>query len=385
MTSANQPVFTVQNNNENPQDSPHLIRFCPTAPNIFVVASWDQTLRVYEIYENIKIRQIKLLQLPHVCLAMDFLGDGSCLIISLADKSIYSVDSATLTPTKRGELSSLTFFIKFLQINNLILTVNEQNILEFFNPQDFSKPLLQIQLHKEISSVDVSKNILLFGSTSGSFCFVDLNTIQLYNQADYEFMESQLKSPITQAVVNSETLEFCLCSCDGRVLRGIAEVSNSNGNNFNGSNKVKYVTSNTPNNQNSFIFVAHSKKYPEKPNETNSFHIHGSGFNPRAKHFFYTVGGDGTLVFWDLKERNRIWSSSINGPVNCSAINSNGTYLAFGQGYDWAQGVWGTEGVNYTPRIGIKPISDAELVYVKPVSSVTNKTNPFGANHYLVN
>ena len=182
--------YIHQQNLENPTDTPHSIRFCPSANNIFALASWDQTLRVYEIVENSGLRQLKCIQLPALCLSMDFTSDGTQLFLSLSDKSINVIDSNTLNLTKLSSLPESVYHLRYILLNKVILTINESNFLEFYNPNDFNKVLFRAHLGKEISAVDISKNVLLLGNVLSEYAFVDLNTVQYYGQQDFIFVES---------------------------------------------------------------------------------------------------------------------------------------------------------------------------------------------------
>ena len=183
--------------------------------------------------------------------------------------------------------------------------------------------------------------------------------------------------------VNHETSEFCLCSCDGRVSKGVFEVSKTL-NNFNSQNKVRYVPTSTTNSLLSFIFMAHSKKSVERVSTTELFQINGCGFNVRSNNFFYTVGADGQVIIWDIKERNKITNFGVSGPVSCACLSLNGLYLVFGIGYDWSRGVWGTNEVNYGCNVGFKIVREEDLYFKKGGGSLGNKSGQFGNNHILI-
>lgn len=110
-----------------------------------------------------------------------------------------------------------------------------------------------------------------------------------------------------------------------------------------------------------FVYIAHSKK--NNDGSSTLYNVQGLGFNTRSKNFLYTAGGDGCLIYWDVKQKNKIYSNQFDAPLTASAINSAGTVIAFGLGYDWAEGVWGLQKVSYTPRVGFRIIRDNELSY----------------------
>jgi WD40 repeat protein len=387
MQPDNQRTPYIHNNEqERPRDTPQIIRFCPTHQTVFAVGSWDQTLRLYEIYDNNKIRQIKSVSLPGYPIAMDFIAEGTHLFLASSDKAVYSLDANTLTPTKVGSFPSNFLFLRYVAATKVFVVVTENLALEFYSPSDWSKPLYRAQFNKEITALEVSGNVMLLASTNGQCCFVDLRSVNLYTQNDFEFVDSQIKTSITHAAINSDAKIFSLGSCDGRVFIGIFDVTG--GNSYGASqSKVKYAIVNPKNSDKNFIFVAHSKKMQDQQQTVVAYPITGMAFNSRSKNFLYTTGSDGSITFWDIQERNRIRIFNLPTSVASSALSPNGFYFVFGLGYDWSQGVWGTKDINYSPTIGLRPVWDDELVYRKNAGQdiETNvPLNAFGTNHLII-
>lgn len=374
---------------ENPTDSPQVIRFWPTMQTFFAVASWDLSLKVFEILEGNKLRLVKAVSLPAFPLAMDFLQDGSHLFLSLGDKSVYTVDATTFNINRVATMASNLLFMQFVPQSNVFVTINETNMLEFYAPNDWTKTLFRAQLSNEISAIDIFGKVLLLGTTSSKFCFVDIGTVTQYQPSDFEFLESVLKTPITKVAINADTRIFSLGSCDGRVYVGAFEqVGAMSGFGGQNQNKVRYTSVNTKDTSKSYIFVAHSKKLSDNSQIANVYSVTGMGFSARSKNLLYTCGSEGQIIFWDVVERNKTIHLNFQSCVSAVALSPNGVHLAFGLAYDWSQGVWGTKDVNNPPKIGFRMIMDDELVYRKPgtyqAQTNTGTNNYFGKNHVMI-
>ena len=263
---------------------------------------------------------------------------------------------------------------------NFLLTITEANNLQLYYLSSPTTPVYSLQLYDLVTCLDVSANVLLLGFTNNKFAFIDLTTINLYGPADVIYNDSQLKSQITSAAVNADRKEFCIGSCDGRVYKGNFTQQGANNqygqpNQFAQANtKVLYTSfHNSEDTTRNFVYVAHSKK--RNDNSSDLFNISSMGFNSRSANFIYTVGNDGMLNYWDVKEKNKIVTVSVGGPVNCAHINSSGTLVAFGIGYDWSQGCWGLQSINYKSTVGFRPIGDQELVFRNTGQANMNQQN----------
>jgi mRNA export factor len=365
--------YVHNNDSENPKDTPQCIKFSPSQQNIFAVSSWDQTLRIYEINQQYNsLSQKACINLPHYPLAMDFKPDGNGIFVSCGDMSVYSVDFNTMSPQKIFSSPSQILFLCVFGKQNLFLTINEANQINFYSVNSPAASIYSLQLNFQVTAMDSSENIVLLGLVDNKFTFLDMNSINFYSPNDLVYNESQLKSPISAVAVNFECKEFTIGSCDGRVYKGVFSQVNQNSN-FNQGGKVIYSSFHNPSDTSgNFVYVAHSKK--RNDNTSDLYNISGMGFNKRSRNFLYSTGGDGVLNYWDIKEKNKIVTHNLGSPINCASINSFGSILAFGIGYDWSQGVWGLPQVNYSPKIGFRIVGDNELVFKS--QAMTTNLNP---------
>lgn len=362
--------YIHQNPSETPRDSVQCIRFSPALPNMFAVASWDSTLRFYEISpQPLGLVQKASVAMPAIPLAFDFRPDGAEVFVVCSDQSIYQVDLNTLTPQKLISTTSQALYIRSLHQKGLIMVITEANTLEFFYPNPNSAAIFSFRLNYPVTCFDVSNDVLLVGLANNRFAFIDLNTVNNYAPNDVVYSESQLKTVISAVAVNAETGEFALGSVDGRVYKGIFSQSGPQG--FN-TNKVLIMSNhNTSDTSGNFVYVAHSKK--RNDGTADHFNIGCMGFSRRSKNFMFTSGSDGNIHFWDVKEKNKIAYFALGTPVTSAELNASGTFIAFAIGYDWSQGVWGLPSVTYAPKIGFRAIDDSELVFK---SSTTNNNAP---------
>ena len=326
-------------------------------PSIFAAISWDCTVRVYEIANN-TIMQKSMIQLPGYPLTCAWRSDGNALFIAISDNTIRMVDFSSNAVQKFADTGVVVHKMKAIAAMNAIITFDASNTLKAYM-QNNPAPVASLQLKYPVMNVDVSEHMLMIVMGDGYLTILDLNSLSAYAPTDVVYTESQLKSPLGSCAINAKTMDFVVASVDGLAQKGnIIPQSN-----MNNANKRIYVPNPVANSLISYVFIPHSVKSQSNNTSSDMYEVSKCGFNGRSDHFLYTAGGDGMLIFWDLKAKNKVTSININNPITASCINNNGMYIAIATGYDWSKGVWGLGEVNYKPRIGIRMIGDNELVY----------------------
>eukprot|EP00931_Biecheleriopsis_adriatica_P039036 TRINITY_DN22318_c0_g1_i2.p1 TRINITY_DN22318_c0_g1~~TRINITY_DN22318_c0_g1_i2.p1 ORF type:complete len:152 (-),score=18.23 TRINITY_DN22318_c0_g1_i2:72-527(-) len=83
-----------------------------------------------------------------------------------------------------------------------------------------------------------------------------------------------------------------------------------------------------------------SKNFAFKCHRTQSeiYAVNDIDFHPTMG-TFATAGGDGTFVFWDKENRQRLKAfNSCNYPITAGKFNAPGDMYAYAVSYDWSKG-----------------------------------------------
>lgn len=354
----NDNITYIQNQAEVPKDSAEQIVFSPTMPNMFAVISWDCSVRLYNIYNN-SAQQKACVNLTAFPLAVAWKADGSGVYVSTSDNTLSLVNFNTNGAQKvANSTSPICKMVSVPQLGLLICADSNKTLLVYTagNPN----PVCTLPLRFQVIDMAVSQNVLLLALSNSHSTFVDIQSLNSYNQNDLEYTASALKSPLSTCGVNAQTREFVLSSVDGRSQKGVF-----NSRPVQAMGQTKNIISyqfQSGNNTSNFIFISHSQK-SKTGNISNMYNVASCGFNSKSPSFFFTAGGDGSLIFWDVKVKNKISSFNVGKSITAAGISGNGEFIAFSTGYDWAKGVWGLGEVDYTPKIGIKLIGNNELVF----------------------
>lgn len=124
--------------------------------------------------------------------------------------------------------------------------------------------------------------------------------------------------------------------------------------------KLKFVDG-KPSLENIFTFKAHMPTNCQIPGAASGLYpVHATGFSHRAKQFVFTAGGEGAINFWDFDTRNKIKTIPYNNtPVTAAKLSVDGYWLAYGLGYDWADGIRSYK--KYKTSVGVHYLEDEEL------------------------
>lgn len=113
-------------------------------------------------------------------------------------------------------------------------------------------------------------------------------------------------------------------------------------------------------NKSIFTYKAHrNDKYDNF--ERTMWPIHSLGFSTKKKNFLFTAGGEGDLIFWDKGTRNMVKKVSLKIPITKAKLSPNNEYVAYGLGYDWAEGIKGNR--KYQTKFGIHIMQENEWEY----------------------
>jgi WD40 repeat protein len=368
------PFYVSHTGSENPKDTPQCMMFSEADQNLFAAGSWDQTVRLYEIdplFGNLNQRAV--MSVPHYPLALDFMPDNAGLLVSCGDRSLYLIDLPKLSIHKIQSSNCQTLFLRVINKHNLILSVDEVNTLSINSASSPYKCQFSVQFEYQTKAIDISGEIILIGFDNSKFAIIDLKSIGICQPRDFIYNECWLKSPISAVAIDSEGKRFAIGTCDGMIHVGNFSQIPSGFSVISSENKKIYSADSKMNEEEIFTFLAHAQS--ENDNLNDVYNVSGVGFNKRSNHFLFSIGSEGVLNIWDIKTKDIILTRGFENPIACGCINSSGTVLAFGLGYDWNQGVWGFPKVTTSPKIGFFPINDNDLICNKASKILMKKSN----------
>lgn len=340
--------FTIQDNNQIPNDTVQVIKFCPTNSALIAAGCWDETIRLYQLQSQPQrhISQLASLNVGAPVLDICWVTNGQGLFAATGDPAaniiFLPLNTDSPTPQQVGAHQDLVcLFYAEVGGMQLLITAGLDKMMAFWMCEGGKwTRKFNVNLPKFPTSMDVdlASNLVLVGLESDIGIYM-LEKLQK-GDASIQVVELLLKSPISCVRVrdkaqNPEGLfkqnerAMVACGTDGRIWYGEVKLQNMT--------KTDII-----------LFKAHSKKQ-------NLYPINGVGFSKVNHHSMYTISADGCVFFWDIVQKNKLTGYTVGdgNPITAADLSPDQQFMAVAVGYDWSQGVWGTSKYKLRPRIFI--------------------------------
>lgn len=299
---------------QGPSDTVSCLAWSPNG-NFLAVASWDNSVRVYEINPATGEGQGRFVyQHEAPALGVCWLPDGSKVVSGGCDNVLRSYDVASGQSAVVGQHDMPVMGLCIVDVGQpMVASVSLDKTLRYWNLTS-PQPVATVQLPERGYAVCSAQKLLVASCANKQAVLINLET----PQSIYKTQDSPLKFQTQAVACMPSGIGYALGSIEGRCAIQYLQPSGSNSN---------------------FNFRCHRKSVgtTAKPVE-DVFPVVAMSFHPQTQSLV-TAGSDGMFHIWNTASRRRIsFSKQQNDPINWICFNPQGTLLAYATGYDWFKG-----------------------------------------------
>lgn len=287
-----------------PSDGVSCFAWSPVA-NMFAAGSWDKSVRVWEVGQTGIVTKMGWNhEAPVLC--CNWSKDGQKVASGGCDNKVKLRMLATQQDQIIGQHDAPVKEVAFVDEMNLVVSGSWDRTLRFWNMQQ-PTPVATLQLPERCYCMDVKYPLLVVGCAERHVLVYNLQNLQ-QNPAPHKQGQTTLKMQTRSIACFPDKTGYAVGSIEGRC-------------------SITHVEDTSKN----FAFKCH------RSNE-EIFAVNSIDFHPTMG-TFSTCGGDGTFVFWDKENRQRLKQfNSCNYPVTCGKFNAPGDMFGYAVSYDWSKG-----------------------------------------------
>lgn len=320
---------------ECPSDTISCLAWSPSQ-NILAAASWDKSVRIWEVTPTaIAPRMCYNHAAPVLCVS--FSRDGQRIVSGDCSNKLMMKTLATQQEQQIGQHDAPIKECFFVDDLNMVISAGWDKTIRFWDLRQ-PTPAATLQLPERVYSMDIKFPLMVVGCAERHVLVYNLQQIQ-QSQQPYKQGQTALKMQTRTVSVCHDKQCYAVGSIEGRC-------------------SIAYVEDTTKN----FAFKCH------RSNE-EIFAVNAIDFHPLGT--FATCGGDGTFVFWDKENRQRLKQfNTCHMPVTACKFNAQGDLFAYAVGYDWSKGHEGNH-PSLPKSLMIHKVTEAE---VKPKAGTNTRT-----------
>jgi WD40 repeat protein len=330
------PVFvTVDDQKSLPMDTVSSMKFTKDSDLIFACTSWDGSVRVFEIINNggqprMKMQYMK--QFDIAITACDWNENASCLFLGTLDGRVIALDIAS---GQEVAVVSHNFSIR-----DIFYVADGQFIISFDGDRGIKVSAMgkgevaAFALDYTIICVDFKSPRFIVGLASNKLLVFDIKDLE---KNSFAYMDSPLGTPINSLELHRGLNEAILGSADGRISR-ITITSSYYGGKLDCKSEI--------------IFKGHRENHPTNHSSGILYPINSMCYCYKdSKSCVVSSGSNGKAVMWEIIKKGRCKELDFKHPISYARYCQSLEMIICAVGYDWSQGVWGIERVNYPPNL----------------------------------
>ncbi|AET40998.1 RNA export factor GLE2 Ecym_7149 [Eremothecium cymbalariae DBVPG len=304
-------------------DSISDIAFSPQQDFLFSVASWDNTVRIWDVQNGMTQGRAQYEHQAPV-LTTRWSSDGTKIASGGCDNVVKIYDVASGQTQQIGSHDAPVKLLRFVQCGpsnqECIVTGSWDKTIKYWDMRQ-SQPISTVAMPERVYAMDSRQKLLVIGTAERHIIIVDLNNPgQIFRTS-----MSPLKWQTRTIACYIEGNGFAIGSIEGRCA-------------------IQYVDEQEQR-KSGFSFKCHRQQQQatattgtRASTESHVYPVNSIVFHPQYG-TFATAGGDGSFHFWDKNQRHRLKGfPPMNSSIPVCNFNRNGSVFAYALSYDWHQG-----------------------------------------------
>ena len=335
--------------NNPPEDSISDLSFSPQQ-DLLVVASWDRSVRIYEIDPNSGNNQGRaMFQHDAPVFSANWSTDGTKVVSGGADKQVKLYDIATQQAQQIGIHDEPVKSVRYVECGptntQVVASGSWDKTLKYWDMRS-PQPISTVSLPERVYCMDTSQKLLVVGCAERQISIFDLNNPQQI----FKNTVSPLKWQTRTVACYPQANGYAVGSIEGRCA--IQYIDESEQSKFGFSFKCHRKTVNNASTTTSLRSSALSENHAYAINSISFHPIYGT---------FSTAGSDGTFCFWDKDAKQRLKTFPVfDCTIPVTSFNRNGSIFAYALSYDWSQGYQANR-PDYPNQIKLHATKDEEI------------------------
>ncbi|KAK8809782.1 hypothetical protein WA158_000725 [Blastocystis sp. Blastoise] len=305
---------------EAPTDTISALSFSPSS-NMFVATTWNNEARIYNLQSNgstvSSCSGVMLVNNAYPIMDARWSQDGSSVFIASGDGKVklWNAGANSTTLDVIGTHNDIVSCVRSVNVNGseFICTGSFDKTIKYWDIRT-KTPAVVVQCPNKITAIDYADGLLIA-------C--------IYNKLFY----FQMTNPSVPQEFSNPKLDEYLTCCSISADKELVTIGSAS------SRSAAYFPKDT-----SYNFLWKSSKIDKKyyPNSCSAIH--------NQTNALITAGGDGSIATWncygripicriiDTSPPNKYSSGSPKDPVTALSISSQGDFMAYATGYNWAMG-----------------------------------------------
>ncbi|KIJ29057.1 hypothetical protein M422DRAFT_37087 [Sphaerobolus stellatus SS14] len=316
-----------------PFDTVSALAFSPTNPNHLLVASWDTSLRLYDVQQDAQGQKAKF---DHKAAVLDCaFSDGRHAFSGGLDTWVREFDLESQNVNHLGQHDETISQVVFSKDSNSLITGSFDRTVRAWDPRSPTPLIGKLTFPERVYQMDVGGNNLVVGMAGRQFHIYDVRKLKEGEQP-LQRRESSLKYMTRSLACMADGKGYATGSVEGRIA-------------------VEYFDPSPEAQSQKYAFKCHRQT---SKGEDHVWPVNALAFHP-VHNTFASAGGDGTVSIWDHSAKKRLRQyPKYQMSVQDVAFNCDGSLLAIGVGYGWEQGAEKAGSSVGTARVYVRGLGD---------------------------